>query len=420
MTERQTGMRRLLGIRDFRWLYLGQIVSDFGDSLTFVSLLLLVQRLGGSELQIAFIVIAATLPALVIGLIAGVYVDRWDRRRTMMISDGIRAVLVLGFVFIDSLALLWVALVLTFVQAAIGTLFNPARSALIADVVPADLLLKANSVSQTSRVGFNLMGTAAAGILVAVADTVWPAFVIDALTFATSVALVSRIAFGGAPRTTEDAAIWDDLRNGLKVLAASRGMRGLVLGAGVALLGLGAVNVLFVPFIVDELGASEAWLGGIEAAQVVGMLLAGAAVAVVAARLRVNMLISAGLLIIGVAIASVGIVNAPWQMMVVVFVAGLGLTPVQSAAATLVQTLVEPDQIGRSSAALNSVISASSVLSMGLAGAFATALGMRTVFIIAGAITTISAAVTYLLLRGVVTPTAEEQVGGAAAVEAPA
>ena len=330
MSETKPGPRELLRIRDFRWIYSGQVVSDLGDSLTIISLLILVQRLGGSELQIAGIIISATLPALLVGLLAGVYVDRWDRRRIMVVSDTIRAVVVLGFVAVRSLDLLWLAYLLAFTQAGIGTMFNPARAALTADVVPERSLLAANSISQTSRIVFHLLGTTAGGVLVGVTGIVWPAFVLDSATFALSAVLISLVAFRSRreqAEATDRKAVWPELRAGLQLLTRSRGMRGLLLAATVALLGLGAVNVLFVPFVVGELGASEAWLGAIEGAQVVAMVIAGAAVAVLSKRLSVNLLTGGGLMIIGIAVAGVVLVHAPWQMMIVLFVAGLGVTP---------------------------------------------------------------------------------------------
>ena len=193
MHETRVPWRDLLRLRDFRWIYGGQIVSDLGDSLTLLSLLILVQQLGGSKLHLAGVVIAATIPALVIGLLSGVYVDRWDRHKIMIWSDMLRALLVLGFVFVRDLDLIWLLYMLVFAQAGIGTMFKPARSALIAKVVPDDSLLAANSVSHRSRVVFSVLGTALAGLIVGVTGTVWPAFVVDAFTFGLSALLITRV-----------------------------------------------------------------------------------------------------------------------------------------------------------------------------------------------------------------------------------
>ena len=405
MHETRVPWRDLLRLRDFRWIYGGQIVSDLGDSLTLLSLLILVQQLGGSKLHLAGVVIAATIPALVIGLLSGVYVDRWNRHKIMIWSDMLRALLVLGFVFVRDLDLIWLLYMLVFAQAGIGTMFKPARSALIAKVVPDDSLLAANSVSHRSRVVFSVLGTALAGLIVGVTGTVWPAFVVDAFTFGLSALLITRVGSRSTERRTDtaDTAVWADLKEGLKLLTSSRGMRGLLLAASVAMLGLGAINVLFVPLVIEDLQASTAWFGAIEASQVIGMVRAGAVVAIISKRLRINTMMGASLGVVGGAIAVLSQVVFPWQMMNVLFIAGLGITPLQAGAATLAQTLVEPSLIGRSSAALNSAISASSIVSMGLAGVFATAVGVRNVFVISGVITIVAGIVAYGLLAGVTT-----------------
>ncbi|NJN44088.1 MAG: MFS transporter [Anaerolineae bacterium] len=175
--------RDLLQNRDFRLLWLGQSVSNFGDSMTNLALLLLVNHLTGSTAALATMAIVLALPTLTFGLIAGVYVDRWDRRQVMVISDLIRGVLVLGFILVGSVENIWLLYLIGFTQASIGTFFNPARSALIPNLVPKEGLLAANSLTQMTQIIFGLLGTAAAGALVGVLDVYWPIFVIDSHLF---------------------------------------------------------------------------------------------------------------------------------------------------------------------------------------------------------------------------------------------
>ena len=193
-------LRELLQIRDFRYLWTAQVASDFGDNLTALSLLIMIQRLTGSTVAIAGLMIAITLPALVFGVVAGVYVDRIDRRRTMIVSDVVRGLVVLSFIFIDSPDMVPLIYAIAFVQASIGTLFGPARSALTPRIVGEEKLLAANSVTQTSRIVFNLLGTTAAGILASVSSGFAPAFIVDSLTFLVSALLISRIVTSGTPK----------------------------------------------------------------------------------------------------------------------------------------------------------------------------------------------------------------------------
>lgn len=120
-------MRHLLAIRDFRLLFIGQAMSNWGDGLTTITLLILTQRLTGSTAAVAGTAIAVALPQLLLGMLAGVYVDRWDRRKVMIASDIARGVLVLGFVFVGSAERVWLLYLVAFLQAAVGTFFNPAK-----------------------------------------------------------------------------------------------------------------------------------------------------------------------------------------------------------------------------------------------------------------------------------------------------
>ena len=87
-------------------------------------------------------------------VVAGVYVDRLDRKRVMVISDLIRGLLVLGFILVDSADKIWLLYLIGFVQASVGTFFNPARSALIPNLVEKEGLLAANSLTQTTQIIF--------------------------------------------------------------------------------------------------------------------------------------------------------------------------------------------------------------------------------------------------------------------------
>jgi MFS family permease len=153
--------RDLLKIRDFRFLWLGQIVSNFGDALTHLTLVLFINRVTGGDAQaIAWLLIVLALPTAVLGLIAGVFVDRWNRKHVMIISDGLRAVLTLGFVIAAVSEQLWLIYLLAFLHATVSSFFAPARSAVVPRVVPKEGLLAANSLSQMSVVLFRVLGTA--------------------------------------------------------------------------------------------------------------------------------------------------------------------------------------------------------------------------------------------------------------------
>lgn len=392
-------LRELLKIRDFRYLWSAQVLSDFGDNLTMITLLILIQRLTGSPAAIAGLMVAVALPTLIFGTIAGVYVDRIDRRKAMLVSDLLRAIVVLGFLFVRSEELVPLIYVIAFVQAAIGTVFNPARGALLPRIVGPEKLLAANSVSQTSRIIFNLLGTGAAGILAAVSETLALAFIVDSATFFISFLLISRIRTPGVPEKGSESKVWAEMKAGFSVMISSRPLRAVLISLSVTMLGLGAVNVLFVPFLLDDLAVSPAFLGAVEASQVVGMVISGTLVAVLAARLRPSNLVSLGLVGVGIFIGAIAGATAIWHLLILLFFVGLSVGPVQAGANTLSQTLIEDSMRGRVGGALNTLISAANITSMGLAGLAAAAIGVRNVFLASGCLVLLSGVLAFWLFR---------------------
>lgn len=381
-------MRDLLRIRDFRLLFIGQAGSNWGDALTNITLLILTQRLTGSVAAVAGTAIAVALPQLLFGMLAGVYVDRWDRQKVMIVSDVVRGLLVLGFIFITSADQIWMMYGIAFAQAAVGTFFNPAKGAMIPAIVGEKRLLAANSTMETSRVVFGLLGTAAAGVWAGIAPALWPIFLIDSLTFIGSAFFEAALRTKSvADRLTEAThSVWTEMWGGVKAVFASRVLVGVLVGAGVLMLGLGAVNVLLVPFVIDDLAVSETWFGALEAAQVGSMVLSGALVASLASRLRPTRIVSIALVAIGLIVACISIVQNVWQFLVVLFAVGWFITPLQASISTVVQAEVPDHMRGRIGSALGTVIGTANVSSMALAGLAATVLGMRGVFLLAGCV----------------------------------
>lgn len=396
------GMRDVLKIRNFRWLWLGQVVSNFGDSLTALALIFLVNNLTGSTAAIAIMAIVLAVPQVVFGLIAGVYVDRMDRKRIMIMSDLLRGILVLGLMFIDSKDQLWLLYIIAFAQASVGTFFTPARSAIIPNLVPANGLMTANGLSQITAVMVRVLGVGASGVLVGVFDVFWPAFAIDSATFFISLIFIAQITLTQIPSSDPSVlasaksdkkgikAVWNELKGGILVIFKTRVLLGSLVAAAVAMFGLGAVNVLLVPLIVNDLAVEETWFGALEFSQAFSMIASGTIVAYLATRFKPTRIISFGMVGIGIAVAFIAAVSHVWQLMLILFTIGWFLTPLQASIATLMQTAV-PDQLrGRTGAALGTLIQTANLFSMALAGIFGDVLGTRVTFALGGLVVVLS------------------------------
>jgi MFS transporter, DHA3 family, macrolide efflux protein len=399
MTAQQSSS--VLQNREFRLLWLAQIISSFGDSLTGWTLLILVNALTGSTAAIATLTILLAIPTVTLGLIAGVYVDRFDRKRIMLVSDAARAVLVIGLIFVSSKDNLWLIYVLSFLQATVGTFFGPARTALTQELIPPGQLLEAGSISQTSMVLSSLAGSAFAGVLYGLTQSFWLAFVIDAATFLVSFALVLAVRTqheARASSTNATTSPFKELLEGLQVIQRSRILIALLLATGVTMLGLGAVNVLFVPLLINVLKVPPVWLGAVEGAQTAGMILGGIFLMGMISKVNTNWLIVVCLAALAVLVAASGLATNAIVFAVVLFGVGLVIVPLSSASGAMIQKVVSNELMGRVSSSFNVVTGAASLLSMALAGTLGATIGLRNVFLISSVVVALAAVLSAVLL----------------------
>jgi MFS family permease len=407
------GARALLRIPDFRRVWAAQTISDVGDGLTTLTLMIVVTQLTHSTAALALIAIAVAVPTILVGPLAGVYVDRWDRRRVMLASDLLRAVVVLGLAGAASTGQVGALYVLAFIEASIGAFFTPARSAIMPRIVPAEGLMTANSLNQMTRVVATVIGGAAAGVLVGVAGLSWPAFVVDSLTFLASFALVIRVTVDGRPVATTVATtrrgVGGELGAGLRIVVRSRVLLGTMIGAGVTMLGVGAINVLFVPFLLRDVHLPVTWLGFIDGAQTASMVLAAGLVAAIAARFRPTTIVVWSLVGAAFSIGLVAGTDSVWQVAALLFAAGWFITPLQAGLVTIVQTSTDDAFRGRVASTLHAVMGAASVTSMALAGVFGDVVGVRPVFVLGGLVTGAAAVAAALLYRGAMPATKEQE-----------
>ncbi len=379
---RSGGARGALGFRDFRLLWLAQGVSEAGDSLTWMALILAINRLTGSASMIGSLSVVLTLPQLGLGLFAGVMADRWDRRVTMIVSDLVRGALVLGFLLVREPRDLWMLYVIGLAEVSVGVFFSPARSALTPSTVDPDSLLAANSLLQTTQLITGLAGTALAGVLFSLTKTGWPAFVLDAASFFFSAACVAGIRAPARPERSTDAAapgVLRELRQGLALIARTRALLAILMAFGLASLGTGAVSVLFVPFLVNTLRLPPATLGLAKAAQMGGLLLGGAWAARRAVARSSTRLIGGGLAGVGVAMVLLG--TAPNLAFVMLWLILLGLcaTPMQSATNALLLQRTPDALRGRVESAVDTLLTVVMMGSMAWAGILADRVGTRMV-----------------------------------------
>ena len=191
---------------------------------------------------------------------------------------------------------------------------------------------------------------------------------------------------------------------------------GTLLAMATAMLGIGAVNVLWVPLFRDDLHVPIALFGATDLAQAAAMVLgAGVSVRLVSA-FGSTSIVTGCLAALGAAVALLAGVASFWQVLVLLFAVGWIVSPLQAATATIVQTATSDELRGRTAAAMGTVMSSANIASMGLAGLVASGIGVRSSFVLAGGVIGCSAVVALLLFRR---PAAESAAGGRVERSAP-
>jgi MFS family permease len=188
----------LRGNRGFRFLWFGQVVSQMGDWFDTIAVYTITLRLTGSSRSVALIMVARFLPSVVMGPLSGVVADRFSRRSIMITADLLRAVVVLGFLFVRRPDQMWLVYVLTVMQLAFSAFFEPAKTAAIPSIVSDRELLPANAIASVTWSAMLTLGAAIGGFVAGWFGTD-VAFVLDSLTFVASALLIASVSFPKRP-----------------------------------------------------------------------------------------------------------------------------------------------------------------------------------------------------------------------------
>ncbi|MGH2830918.1 MAG: MFS transporter [Actinomycetota bacterium] len=257
-----TADRDVFGIlrnRDFRRILAAEVVSDVGNFVTFVALAVRVHDITGTTLAVGFAFALRAVPWFTLGPVAGVFVDRADRRVVMVVSDLARAALVTVLAFTNSVGQLYL---IAFLSGCFGPFFRPARHALLPVVAPGDQYVKALAVAEIAHQSLHTVGPAMGGLAVALVGA-RRAFLLDAVTFLVSAALVVGVRVRGAvgTRPTSVAEVGRDLAEGARTVWRDRILRSLFAARCMWILGEAGVLALLVSYIRDDLGRSGSAYG---------------------------------------------------------------------------------------------------------------------------------------------------------------
>jgi MFS family permease len=365
----------------FSAFWLAQTISFFGDRLHQIALGVLVLGITNSPLATALVFLTAAIPNLVLAPLAGTFVDRWDQKAVMVVSDLLRGALVL-LVPIAATSNVWLVFPIVFLMTCISVFFRPAKSAIVPRIVERRDLMAANSALWTSETFADIAGYPLAGIFVALlGSAITIAFWVDAATYAVSGIVIMGLTIPPLVRTAGPAMVGavrrfaGELREGLHFLRDQPALYQNTLVSALAQMSIGALLAITVVYARESLDTRiipypTNW-SLLETAAGVGNLLGGVAVGLIGARFRKGWLVALGLLFTGLGLVAMGLTSSLSLAIIAIGVTGVANMVYVIPTQTLFAELTPHALMGRVVAFRSGLVYGSLTLGMALSGLLA-------------------------------------------------
>ena len=378
--------------RDFGLLWVAGLISFTGDWALSVALPIAVYQLTGSAAATSALVAVNVGTRLLFGALAGVYVDRWDRRRVMIWANLLLAAALLPALAVDSADAVWILFGVVFAHSVLTSVVRPAEHALLPRLVGEADLAAANALNGLNNNLARLIGPALGG-MVAATYGLCGAVLVDAVSFLLAALLVALIR--GRHRATPTPAdeapagrLRGELAAGLAAIRRSPILRALFVALLITAIGEGVMSSLFAVFVSVALRGGSLQLGWLMSAQAVGGILGGLVATWLAGRWYPARMVAVGLVLFG--LTDLVIFNYPrWSTAIapeiVLFVlVGIPGGVLLAGAMTLLQTEVADALRGRVFAAAVTVESGAMLVGTVIAGTATGPLGVITVLTLQG------------------------------------
>jgi DHA3 family macrolide efflux protein-like MFS transporter len=390
-------MRAVLGFPALRRMWYAQAVSVFGDFLAlFAVISVMTFKLSSSPQQVIGVQIAYLLPIAVLGILAGVFVDRWPLKRTMVASDFIRAGLALLLLFIHNV---WGFYVVLAAISIVSSFFSPAQGVAIRSIVPLHGLRSANALMQQVMFVMRIVGPFAAASMVA-----WfgekSCYIIDSISFLASGSLIASIALATPERSavvttvagrsavtivpdeeqTGLARVWSDMRQGTSFIVHHAGLLFVILALAAAMFVMGCFGPLIAIYVRDILHASVKMFGLASPLIGVGLFIGVSVLNVAAKRVSNNKLVFGGLF--GIAVGVGLMAGFTWVATTLIgcFLVGFSCAGIIVPTQTLIQEETPPELMGRVGSTVMSSMFTAQIGGLLLSGVLAETVGVRKTF----------------------------------------
>ncbi|MCL4508480.1 MAG: MFS transporter [Chloroflexi bacterium] len=377
-------MGSLLRIRGFQLLLLGQFLSLLAPWTQRTLVLIWVYALTQSGTGVSFVGLAEALPVVLLATIAGVFVDRWSRSRTMAFVALCQAVIIWPLVFVTTAQQWWIILVVTFFLSVAGQFFNPAAAAALPQIVRPEAVVQANGMLQITNSVVPILAPGVAALLYASIGPHKTVFLL-AIVYLLAVPVLLRVPAGKATiASVQSSSLGKEMVDGLAYVVRSRLLLSLTAFAFVALLGVGGLSVLDVVFVTRALHGRSEDVGALLTATGIGQLVGGMFASAIASKWRnhYHRWLAAGGIVAGLATVLYALSPSLLFAAVALFLCGLALPSVLVPFFSMVQLTVENSYMGRVMSLISTGITLATIISLTVAGTLTDHFNVR--FVIAG------------------------------------
>lgn len=408
--------------RNFAFLWFGQVISMIGDWVLFVALPFYVYSLTGSTLATGIMFIVQTIPRICLGSIAGVFVDRWNRKRIMFIAELTQAFVLLPLFIVHSQQWIWVVYIFAFVESMVSQFFLPAKSASIPNLVDEQHLLAANSLNSMSQELTRLVGPFLGGMLLGLLG-INSVILVDTTSFLISAGMIALISLPSVVTVVQEqneesrpnpfsslAKVWHEWLQGLQLVKKQQLIAGIFVVIGVAMVGEGIIEVLMTAYVKQVMHGSALVLGWLLTAQAIGGITGSLLVVQASKVIRPTRLISICALIFGLLI--IVIVNIPVLSVVLPLITIIGIFAIGFfiSLLTLLQSNVADEYRGRIFGALNAVQAIAMLFGMILASGLGDRLGVVPMLEVDAAFNILAGVLAFILIRKVAKPVPSPEI----------
>jgi DHA3 family macrolide efflux protein-like MFS transporter len=382
-------MSEVLRIPMMRRLWYAQVISVFGDFLALFAVIgILTFNLHATAQQVTGVQIAYMLPIAVLGILAGVFVDRWPLKPTMVGSDSIRAALVLLLIFAKHA---WQFYAILAAISVVSSFFSPAQGVAIRSAVPLHGLRSANALMQQVMFGMRIIGPAIAAFMVAYLGPV-SCYVLDSISFVGSACLIASVVFLKpdkapipSPATTSESSsavgkIWADMKQGIDFIVHHAALLFVILAMAAGMFVIGCFGPLIAIYVRDSLKASTKMFGVVSPMIGLGMLLGINGLNTFGKKLSNTLLVYSGLCGIAVGLVILTLLPHVWSTLLGTLIVGFAVAGIIVPSQTLFQQATPPELMGRVGSTFMSIIFTAQISGLILSGLLTQHIGVRQVF----------------------------------------